>query len=168
MADHVIVMESYEPHDITEKAREVAEMIPTGREHQLPGPLSPPPYRVPDPSSIDPSRGRKSVAIKARRKDTISFGREEIDLGSLTGPVELAQVCAIGDAINRLGEKYLDGKRTLVDALRLLEKEMQENGLDMLRPFGPVHGDYAWPRTVDIAAALNRLRTLKIRFSESR
>jgi hypothetical protein len=32
----------------------------------------------------------------------------------------------------------------------------------MLRPFGAVHGSYALPRTVDIAAALNRLRTLRI------
>jgi len=168
VADYIISMESYEPHDICQKAREVAEMIPTGREQELPGPLVPPPYRIPDPLSIDPSRGRKPVAIKTRRRDTISFGREEIDLGSLSGPTELAQVRAIGDAINRLGEKYLDGKRSLVDALELLETEMETNGLDILRPFGSVHGEYAWPRIVDIAAALNRLRTLRILFSEAR
>jgi len=162
VADLVIAMREYEPEDITQQAREVAKLVPTGRKRELPGPLQYPPARVPDPGSIDPSRGRKSVAIKARRKDVLAFGREEIDLGSLSGPVELAQVRAIGDALHRLAVRHLDGRTTLKEALSRLEEVLQSEGLDVLRPFGAVHGDYAMPRTVDIAAALNRLRTLRI------
>jgi predicted ABC-class ATPase len=162
VADLVLAMNRYEPEDVTREAREVATLVVTGRDHELPGPLSLPPHRVPDATSIDPSRGRKSVAIKARRKDTIAFGREEIDLGSLSGPTELAQVRAIGDALHRLSRKHLDGETTLKTALSRLEEELQADGLDVLRPFGAVHGNYAMPRTVDIAAALNRLRILRI------
>lgn len=162
VADLIIAMETYEPLNVTEQARGVAARVPTGREYEPPGPLSRPPERIPDPASIDPSRGRKSVAISTKRKDTISFGREEIDLGSLSGPTELAQVRAIGDALNRLASAHFDGHRTLREALELLDHELLDNGLDLLRPFGAVHGDYAMPRTVDIAAALNRLRTLRI------
>jgi hypothetical protein len=43
--------------------------------------------------------------------------------------------------------------------------DMEGKGLDILAPFP--RGDYARPRIFELAAALNRMRTLKVRTGKS-
>ena len=50
--------------------------------------------------------------------------------------------------------------RTIGEILDLLEAEFNENGLDALSRFKL--GSYARPRRQEVAAALNRLRTLRV------
>ena len=56
----------------------------------------------------------------------------------------------------------MDGKKTLIQVVDLLEKEMDEKGLStFLAPGRP--GDLARPRRQEIFACLNRCRNLKFR-----
>jgi hypothetical protein len=44
-----------------------------------------------------------------------------------------------------------------------VENDLDKYGLDVISPFKEKSGDYARPRSFEIAAAINRLRSLKIR-----
>jgi hypothetical protein len=77
--------------------------------------------------------------------------------------VDTSQTRAIGEAIN-FAVKYMDGKKTLADIVDLVLKEVQEKGLEGLSA-KPV-GDFAAFRKLELAAAINRLRTLGVRLSK--
>jgi len=163
VADLVIAMEEYVPREVTEEAREIARRIPTGRRIEAPGPMERPKGRIPDPESIDPSKGRREVNLKSRGLHVIQLGKETIDLKLVEQIVDPSQTRALGLALVRLRERYLDGRRTLAQALDLLEDEIRKKGLDVLdRRKLP---DLAAFRRFELAAALNRLRTLRIRRS---
>ncbi len=57
-------------------------------------------------------------------------------------------------------KRFMDGKTTVAEILDRLEREFDEGGLDALSPRRL--GTYARPRRQEVAAALNRLRTLRI------
>ncbi len=161
VADRVIAMEEYVPRDVTGLAREIARRIPTGRKPEAPGPMARPEGRVPARESIDPSKGRREVSLKSRGLHVIQVGRETIDLRWVEQLVDTSQTRAVGLALLLLWEKVLDGRRTVAEALDYVEREIQEKGLDALdRRRLP---DLARFRPFELAAALNRLRTLKIR-----
>ncbi len=161
VADRVIAMEEYLPKDVTDRAREIARRIPTGRKPEAPEPMALPPGRIPLRESIDPSKGRRDVSLKSRGLHVIQVGRETLDLRWVEQLVDASQTRAVGLALLLLWEKVLDGRRTVAQALDYVEKEIQEKGLDALdRRRLP---DLARFRRFELAAALNRLRTLKIR-----
>jgi hypothetical protein len=91
---------------------------------------------------------------------TILFGVHPIDLAGIEQIVDTSQTRAIGEAIN-YAVKHRDGKRTLAEIVDSVLKDVAENGLDVLnlRPAG----DYAGFRKLELAAAINRLRTLGIK-----
>ena len=74
--------------------------------------------------------------------------------------VEEAQARAIGHAIH-YATRYMDGKRTLREVLEMTMADLSEKGLDILPPW--LTGDLAYFRMVELAGAINRMRTLKIR-----
>jgi len=150
----------YKPYDLTEQARAItekyrAERIPEGGEHF--GNIA---ERVPLAHSFDPSRGRREVKISAKGLQSILFGTHTIDLGAVEQLVDASQTRAIGDAIY-YGTRYMDGKKTLKQIVDAVLKDIMGNDLDVLSP-RPV-GDYAAFRAQELAAAMNRLRTLSAR-----
>ncbi len=161
VADTVIMLDEYRPYDVTERARAIAEKYkserrPEGGEHF--GEVS---HRVPLASSLDPSKGKREVKITAKGVKTILFGRHEIDLSAVEQLVDPSQLNAIGQALYYAREKYMDGQRTVREILDAVERDIVEHGLDVIdvRPMG----DYAYFRRFELAAALNRLRTLRVR-----
>lgn len=163
VADTVILMDAYEPYDATERAREVAGAHPTGRRKEAAQPLAPPAPRVPLPEGFDAHRGTKEK-VKARGFDEILFGREEIDLRAVEQLVEEGQTRAIGALLRHAAKQYMDGRRTLRQALEAALSDVDERGLDVLSPFpGRPSGDLARPRIYELAAAVNRLRTLRVK-----
>ena len=160
VADTVIGMRRYLPADLTTGAREIAERFRTQRLHEG-GTWSPLLARVPDPTSIDAQKGRKPVSIKVQTPTRVLFGTQELELGALEQLVEEAQVRAIAQAMVHATGRWLDGRRTLREALEGLMQEVGEEGLDSIDSRGP--GDYARFRIHELAAALGRLRTLRIR-----
>lgn len=160
VADTVIAMENFQPQDVTEKAKAIAkehlnERIREGGERF--GTITP---RIPLAQSIDPSRGRRAVKLKVRDVDEVAFGEEDIDLAAVEQIVDPGQLRAIASAIVYAKEKYLDTKRTIPEILELVMEDIQAKGLDILTKFP--QGDLALFRRFELAAALNRLRTLKI------
>jgi len=65
-----------------------------------------------------------------------------------------------GWIIHQAAERIFDGKQTLPQLLDLIEKELDEKGLEAMLP--NLAGDFARPRRHELAAALNRLRTLEV------
>jgi hypothetical protein len=57
----------------------------------------------------------------------------------------------------------MDGTRTLAELVDSVLKDVEEKGLDVLSP-RPV-GDFAGFRNLELAAAINRLRTLGVKLS---
>jgi predicted ABC-class ATPase len=165
-ADTVIALDAFRPVDVTAEARSIAAESTSPRRAEARSPLREVEPRIPKASSFDPSRGRKEVAISARALDRIGFGREDIDLRAIEQLVDISQTRAIASAIHLGAQRYMDGTRTLSEVLDELETLFDTRGLDELDPFHrPGHhpGNYARPRRFEIAAAINRLRTVRMK-----
>ena len=166
VADTVIRMRDYFPEEVTAEARRIAADHPTGRAREVSGPVHEPAARVADPRSFDASRGRRDVGIDARGLDEIAFGQHSIDLRGVEQLVDRSQTRAVGLAIQLCVERFLDGRRALPEVLAGLDRVLTEEGLEVLSPAGRGGrhpGDLARPRTQEVAAAINRLRTLRVR-----
>ena len=163
VADTVIMMDSYLPSLVTKKARKIIQDRKDLRTAETPGSFKPATRRIPLPSSINPYRGGRKK-VRSRGLDNIIFGFHDIDLSSVEQIVDTSQVNAISDIIiYALGKKYLDGENTITAALDMAFKDIEKSGLDIISDFKGQHpGSYALPRKFEVAAALNRLRTLKV------
>jgi len=170
VADTVIRMNSYRPQDVTEEAKAIAAHQPTGRQVEAgdhwPEPSQP---RRPLADSLDPRKGKRAVNIKGRALRAILFGQEEIDLSTIAQLVDEGQVRAIGQALNlarhRLQAdqpKDASGEaQSLNIIVQAVVTEITQHGLDVLDE--RQNGDYVAFRPYELAAALNRLRTLRVR-----
>jgi len=163
VADYVIMMDEYKPVDVTVDAKRIASEIKTGRKIEGGDSFGKITCRVPLPSSINPKKGGK-VRVKAKGLRIIEFGKSFIDLSFLEQLVDEGQTRAIGDIILYSLEKgYIDGKRSLKEVIDLVMRDINMHGLEVISPFkNGSPGDYAMPRSYEIAGALNRLRSLKI------
>jgi predicted ABC-class ATPase len=166
VADRVIRMREFRAEDATDEAHRIAASDPATRPARPKAPLASPPPRIPIAHSFDASRGRRDVKIDARARDQILYGRETLDLRGVEQLVDWSQTRAIGHAIHLATERFMDGEATLASVLDALDQLFDREGLDVLDPFhrpGRHPGNYARPRRFEIAAAINRLRTLRMR-----
>ncbi|BAS26688.1 ABC-ATPase domain-containing protein [Limnochorda pilosa] len=163
VADTVIHMDRYRALDATERAREVARTFPTGRLQEESQGFPRPEPRIPLAQGLDPRAQRGRVKVRARETDEIRFGWESIDLQAVEQIVDPSQTRAIGALLSRLGGRYLDGRTPLREGLEQAFRELEEKGLDVLSPFGSPVGDLAMPRLLEVGAAVNRLRSLRVR-----
>lgn len=158
IADRVVMLDAYRPSDVTERAREIAS-VPTGRRAEaesFPGVVD----RVPDPASLDAEvRGR--ARIRARGEDVLSFGDHEVDLRAVEQIADPRQVTGIGLALDLMVRHgLLDGRRTLAEALDLLDAELAAEATATLLTVRDE--DFAVPRRFETASALNRVRGLRM------
>ena len=161
VADRVIRMDAYQPRDVTDRARQVAAARPLGEaEPCAPDDWPPAAPRVPLPDGLDPRRGRRPERVRAVRTRSIEYGREEIDVSLQYQIVDPAQCRMIGDALLRIARGLCDGRRDLPAILAALDAAVRADGLEALAE--PGFGDRAYARTLEIAAALNRLRSLRV------
>ena len=161
VADTVIHMDAYRPKDVTRRAQEIASELP--RKSPAPPAVADwpaPAVRVPDPASLDPSRGRKAARVRSVKTRAIEFGTREIDVSLLFQLADPAQCRMIGDALLRCARGLCDGKRSVPEVLDRIDAEIERNGLDAIVEQG--FGDRARARRFEIAAALNRLRGLRL------
>ena len=160
VADTVIALDDYHPCDVTINARTIAATYRTDRQAEGGshfGRLTP---RVILPQSIDPSKGKRDVSLKIRATDEIRIGTEEIDLSAVEQLVEPGQVRAIAAAIVYAQQRYLNGARTLSEVLAAVMADIQTQGLDCLDD--RLTGELVTFRGLELAAAINRLRTLQV------
>lgn len=159
VADTVIALQEYVPRLVTDQARAIAAAHRTGRQPAAGG-FGALRRRVPLPGGIDPHKGRRGRNIKARRTSAIAFGREEIDLDAVEQLVDPSQARAVGAALAYARERYIDGRRPLDEILDAVMDDIAGGGLDVLDARRV--GDHALFRRLELAAALNRLRTLDV------
>ncbi|MFW6061888.1 MAG: P-loop domain-containing protein, partial [Planctomycetota bacterium] len=157
VADEVICLEQYRPLDRTERARQIVQEHPSPRQPEGGETFEPIRRRVPLRDSFDPSKGKRSVKIVPRGLTRIQFGTDDIDLSASEQLVDTSQTRAIGEAIHH-AMQYMDG-RPLAEVLREVVSDVRERGLDGLTRHPA--GDLAQFRPLELAAAINRLRTLQ-------
>ncbi len=160
VADTVVGMEAFVPWDATARAHEIAAAHRTDRAREggdTFGTLRP---RRPLAGSLDPRRGRRDVSLRSRGTRSIEFGRDEIDLSAVEQLVDGGQTRAVAEALEFARRRVLDGDRDVAAVLDAIDEAIAARGLDAVqsRPAG----DLARPRRFEIAAALNRLRTLRV------
>lgn len=164
-ADTVIRLRDYAVDDASEAARKVAAAHPTARARGAVGPLARPRPRTPLARSFDASRGRHAVKIAAKARDALEYGALRVDLRGLEQLVEISQTRAVGHAIHWLARELARESRPLPELLDALVAFLDREGLD---PLDPTHrpeqhpGNLARPRRYEVAAAINRMRSLRV------
>jgi len=159
VADRVILLEDFRPSDATPRAREVKEMFPP-RAPLTPREVRSPRKRVADPSPIDLRRGKRQTA-RGKGLHTIELGRERVDLSYLEQLAEAGQTEAVARIV---GEWVAAGEVSDVrDLLTEALAPVAQNGLDSLGAFRGHPGEMSLPRAQELAAAMNRIRSLKTR-----
>ena len=160
VADRVIALDNYIPHDVTTEARAIANQYITERKAEGGSSFGKLSHRVPVDKSIDPSRGNKAVKLTAKGVNTIAFGEEEIDLNAVEQIVDVGQLKAISLAIV-YAKIYFQKQLTLAEALTKISSDISQSGLDAITSLP--QGDLAIFRTIELAAAIDRLRSLQIK-----
>jgi predicted ABC-class ATPase len=158
VADTVIAMREYRAADLTVEARALVAELPTGRRAEV-EPWRPLRPRRPVPASLEAARGSRDVLLRVLARDRLQFGRHLLDLGALEQLVEVAQTRAIGHALEWARHGAVDGARTVAEAVAAILRAVEEGGLDVVQPYPT--GELAAFRPLELAAALNRLRTLR-------
>ena len=158
VADRVIALDNYLPQDVTAQAKAIAQQFATARNAEGGISFGRVSSRTPITESIDPRRGKKDK-ITTRGLDRIDFGTESIDLVAVEQLVDRGQLKAIANALIYLKNNYQ--QLTIKELLTQIELDIARSGLDAIALFP--QGDLAQFRPLELAAALNRLRSLKVK-----
>ncbi len=164
VADTVVLMEEYGGRDATAQAKEIAEATP-GDHLALdvaPSPHLPPQPREVDRGCLDAQRGRREK-VRSHGVRTIQFGREDIDITLVEQLVDPAQARFVGDVLLGLARGAAPDATTVAELCAAAQAAVDEHGVTRVGDFRGGAGDRAWARPHEIAAALNRLRMLRIR-----
>lgn len=161
VADTVIRLNRYRPTAVTTQAKAIAAQHPTGRRVEVSGAWPILRRRLPLVNSLNPRKGKREVSIKAHALRAVTFGTEEIDLSGVAQLVDAGQLKAIGQALNLARERFMTADRTLAEVVHAIMQALDQQGLDLLD--SRLTGDYVGFRAYELAAALNRLRTLRVK-----
>lgn len=155
VADTIVQMKEYIPVDITEKAKKAAEeyMVFETSKTLFPD------YRR--DRCLEPDRKLRQeerLKIKTFGRDEFSIAKQTVVLRGLEQLKDEEQTRALGYCLQYLQLQLLDGRRTVAEAVDLLEKELEQKGLGALFGRGEVSASLAMPRRQEIFACLNRYR----------
>lgn len=157
IADSVLCMVEYEPQDLTARAHEIARAYPEDRSAEGEKSFGALPRRAPIAESLDVQKGNREK-VRAFGTRSLQFGTEEIGLSAVEQLVDNSQLNAIGDAL-LYARKYMDG-RSLAEILEQVMADIESGSLDVLSRRKEGHS--AVFRKLELAAALNRLRSLRV------
>ncbi|WNZ25914.1 ABC-ATPase domain-containing protein [Leptolyngbya sp. NK1-12] len=191
VADTVIAMTEFVPSDVTEQAKVIAQTYRTERLAEGGTAFGALTARIPLAKRLDSPRqrrrwgsqgdreygedaareprrtredggaseSRRGPRLKVRDVDELVFGSEVVDLTAVEQLVEVGQLRSIGAAITYLQTYELDGQRSLAELIEALMATLAA-GLDQLTPYP--QGDLAMFRPLELAAVINRLRSLEV------
>lgn len=160
VADSVLRIDHYRISDVSKKAKELSiqTLANKAKAADVSGLVEKNRWIV--PSSIDPSVGRFDAVIDAPCTHELMFGRSTIDLEKVEQLADLYQTRTIGRILYYAKLRYMDEARPIREILDLVDRDLSTDGLESLTR--DLRGDLARPRRYEIAAALNRLDTLRI------
>ena len=161
VADTVVQMDAFQPRDVTAQARAIAVAWPAAarRRHEAEAEWEPPPPRPVMRSSLSPQRGRRET-VRAHGVRSIQYGSEEIDISQLEQLVDASQTRYVADCLQYIYRELADNRLTVRELVERADALAQARGLEAVQPH--LYGDRAWARPLEVAAALNRLRTLQV------
>lgn len=153
-ADHIIQMKEYQPIDITEKAKSVAQEFATIDEQVSK-------IALPDFSRartwLRKINTRERVKMKVMGKDSISINKETIDLRYVEQLVETGQLAGLVNVVWYIRTNFLSENMSMTEAVDRIEKLLNTCGFEKICA-GRVPGNITVPRRQEIFACLNRWR----------
>ena len=155
-ADCVLQMNRYVPEEITERAKIEAQHFPV-KEQDLEKAQRPSFERVVKQDRAFLKEDR--IKTKILGTEAISINRDTIDLRLMEQLVDDGQLSAIAQAVIYLKKYVFDGKRTLSEAVKVLEEQMEQKEFEGFVQ-GQIPGNLVMPRVQEIYGALNRCRGL--------
>ncbi|EKC5520090.1 ABC-ATPase domain-containing protein [Vibrio parahaemolyticus] len=150
VANTVIQMHDYQAVDVTEKAKQVIAQHPTQRHNESEESLQTFRPRALNRVALMNILTDGKFRVSAKGKDSLRFGKEFTDLSSLE-QIESA------DEVNAIGWVWLQLAQ-LPGWCNNPAKEIEEMLSGEWHASLPKQGDLAKPRTLDVMAALNRMR----------
>lgn len=159
VANTVILMEGYQARSGNEAARRIVEAHPSGRIPDLK--VSPERVdRTPLSHSLEPDKPLPQDRFRPSSRGYIQYGGEYIDCTRVTQLVSVGQARAISRAI-ALVHRFMDSSKSLRDAVGRVMERVDSVGLDTLS--GRLMGDLSRFRAYELAAAVNRMKRLKVK-----
>ena len=160
IADTVIVMSGSELTDATEKAAKIVRERPTGRKSIPSATAIQRRDRRPFRTGLEPVKLKKEEKVRPHGSGYVQYGDEFIDLDKVIQLVSSSQARGIARGLS-LVRRLMDGSRSLRDAVNEVMKRIDAVGLDTLS--NRRMGDLAGFRPHELAAAVNRLKQLKVK-----
>lgn len=154
VADTVIMMDAYEPRDVTEAAKALAD--PDKKYDDASIPFGMKTTRRPGTDVLNPARGNREVKINARETNDLLYGEHKIDLSSVEQLIDIGQTRSIGLMIYYFAQRYAANCENLVRGLQQVMADAEQQGLDIFSEYKV--GNLALPRLHELAAAINRIR----------
>ena len=158
VADTVIQMKEYVPIDITEKAKKAAEEFAVFETVRSDFPsyqsLGKP---QPDRQLLKEER----LKIKTFGRDEVAVAKNTVVLRGLEQLKDEEQTRALGYILKELLTTGFDGKKTMAEAVDILEQCLDEKGLETLFARGEIAASLARPRKQEMIACVARYRGLK-------
>lgn len=158
VADQVYRVNGNQITDVTQAAASAVSASPSAPDDELARLVERSRWVV--PSSVDPSVGHEDQRVEVPAPDLLEFGRSLIDLEALRQLADEGQALTIGRILVYARRHYLDEGRPIREVLDLIDRDLSTEGLETLTR--DLEGNLARPRRYEIAAALNRLETLRI------
>jgi predicted ABC-class ATPase len=162
VADTVVIVENFQLLAATDRARGLVAEHALRRDGDY-RPFALPHPRCPLPRGIGGVKGR-GLRAELRGRDTLGIGRDPVDLSAFAQLVDPAQARAAGDAVLYAVEKeFITGNASVGEVIGRVFADIEGSGLTVLASRQHEAPEYALPRRHEIAAVLNRLRSLQVR-----
>lgn len=164
VADRVILMDHYKPSNVTLKAKGL--ITDKMREFKQFGNVTP---RYLTFDSFSDRRVGRDFKIRVNDGNQVRFGDEALDLGLCSQIVERGQLVAMTRILQFIKHSVLSGKGkkrrwTVSEAIDAAQREMDRDytatKMDVLTSKSNKNNKFVRPRRHEVAAALNRLRSL--------
>ncbi|WP_243385069.1 ABC-ATPase domain-containing protein [Bacillus kexueae] len=158
VADHVIKLDHYKVYDVTKEAKEIIEQEAI-RLHEGGDSFGSVTSRYIQPQTFT---ANSRLKIKTRGVNNIQLGYEDVSLLDVEQLVDESQTRMISTLFEYFSRHEIE-HLSLKDILNKIERTIEEKGLSYFSSFKGHPGYLARPRIFEIAAALNRIRSLKVR-----
>lgn len=184
IADQIVQMDSYEPKEITERAKEEAKAFPAVSvpegEPQMPLFSRAPKAGGQDREKRDGRDGRgydrggrgdrghgrenghDRMKIKGMGKEAVSLNKETVNLHYVEQIADAEQTMALGYLLAYAENSLFNGKETVREIVDRLTELVGKKGLAAVVPGDYLPSGLAMPRRQEIFACFNRYRGLKL------
>lgn len=163
VADDVIMMDEYVPKNVTDQAKAIMDQYPMERDAAISEHFGGITQRKLEQKSLQTQKGKRAKT-QAKGLTKIIMGRTDISFDQTEQLVDASQTRMIAEIIQCLDRTNgLQQIASLKDLLEKIEQQIDQHGLASFTDFPNQHpGDIARPRKYEMAAVLNRIRTLQV------